>query len=338
MSKPTLLVLESETPAIEGLTFRSIRGVEDADLVYGVRAGCVEHDQVDLLSTSEGLPSREAMRQALAELVAAQRQDQRLVVEVDGQAVGYSFVDFWPEDNGHWVYLILGWVLPAWRGRGLGTAMLHWGEQTAYRLAADEHPGEEFELAANASSTQPESTALLRHEGYSAGYTQLEMGLDFSALPPVHPLPPGVEVRPTVPEHVPLIATSIGEAYQKEYPGGRFQATWALEESVGRLSAPNQNPALWQVAWAGEQVVGNVLPLIEGGRALMHDISVRPAWRRQGLARALLTRALWDLRARGVEVIRLNTIAEFRTRARDLYYSVGFRVLKEFPRYRKNPA
>ena len=66
--------------------------------------------------------------------------------------------------------------------------------------------------------------------------------------------------------------------------------------------------------------------------------SIRPTWRRQGLGRALLTRALWDLRGRGVGVIRLNTVAEFRTRARDLYQSVGFRVLKEFPRYRKSPS
>jgi hypothetical protein len=36
-------------------------------------------------------------------------------------------------------------------------------------------------------------------------------------------------------------------------------------------------------------------------------------------------------------IARLNTVAEFRTRARDLYYSQGFRVLKEFPRYRKSP-
>jgi tRNA(Arg) A34 adenosine deaminase TadA len=68
----------------------------------------------------------------------------------------------------------------------------------------------------------------------------------------------------------------------------------------------------------------------------MYDISVRPAWRRKGLARALLTRALWNLRQRGEQVIRLNTVAEFRTRAQDLYRSVGFRLLKEFPRYRKS--
>ena len=141
-----------------------------------------------------------------------------------------------------------------------------------------------------------------------------------------------------LPEHYPLIASSIGEAYQGEYADGRFRETWKWEESVARLSAPRQDPTLWQIAWAGQQVVGQVLPLIESGRALMYDISVRPAWRRQGLARALLTRALWDLRGRGMDVIRLNTVAEFRTRARDLYYSVGFRVLKDFPRYRKSPT
>ncbi len=70
---------------------------------------------------------------------------------------------------------------------------------------------------------------------------------------------------------------------------------------------------------------------------MIHEVSVRPAWRWRGLARALLSRALLDLRERGAAVIRLNIVAEFRTRASDLYRSVGFRALKEFPRYRKSP-
>jgi len=336
-TRSTDLITLPALPAVEGLTFRFIHGEQDADAVHALRAGCAERDQVDLLSASEGLPSREEMRAALAELVAAQQQHRRLVAEVGEQVVEYSLVDCWSEDDGRWVYLILGWVLPVWRGQGIGTAMLHWGEQTARTLAAAEHPGERFEFAANASSTQPEATALLLREGYSAGYTVLEMGLDLAAVPPVHPLPPGVEVRPARPEHIPLIADSIGEAYRNEYAEDRYHETWTVEESIARLSAPRQDPALWQIAWAGEQVVGDVMPLIEGGRALMYDISVRPAWRRQGVARGLLTRALWDLRERGLEVIRLNTVSEFRTRARDLYHSVGFRELKEFPRYRKSP-
>jgi len=331
-------IILPDMPATEGINFRFIRGEEDADAVYALRAGCIERDQVDLLSASEGLPSRDELRAALTQVSAAQKQNQRLVAEVNGQVVGYSLIDSWSEEDGRWVYLLLGWVLPAWRGQGIGTALLHWGEQTARQLAADEHPNERFEFAANANSTQPEATALLLHEGYSARYTVLEMGLDFSAIPPITPLPEGIEIRPVLPEHIPFIADSIGEAYRNEYAAGRFQETWRFEESVARLSAPRQDPTLWQIAWAGQQVVGEVLPLIENGRAIMYEISVRPAWRRRGLARALLTRALWDLRERGVDVIRLNTVAEFRTRARDLYHSVGFRVLKEFPRYRKSPA
>jgi ribosomal protein S18 acetylase RimI-like enzyme len=95
---------------------------------------------------------------------------------------------------------------------------------------------------------------------------------------------------------------------------------------------------LWRVAWAGEEVVGQVLSVIENGRGEVFEVSVRPRGRRQGLARALLISALAGLRERGTDAIWLATVAEFATRARDLYGSVGFRVLKEFPRYRKSPS
>ncbi len=62
---------------------------------------------------------------------------------------------------------------------------------------------------------------------------------------------------------------------------------------------------------------------------------MRPAWRRRGVARALLTAALLGLRDRGVSVVRLHTVREFPTRAWQLYEELGFRTLKEFPRYRK---
>jgi mycothiol synthase len=331
-------IVSDVMPAVEGLTFRSLSGERDADAVYELRAACVEQDQVDLLSTSEGLPSREEMHAAVAQILADHQQDRRLLAEIHGDLVGYSLVESWSEDDGRWVYLILGWVLPAWRGRGIGTAMLRWGEQTAQYGVTEERPGEPFEFAANSSSTQPEGTALLLNEGYEVGYTVLEMGLDFSALPPVFPLPEGLEVRLVLPEHYFKLACSISEAYRGEYERGRFHETRPVEDTMAGLMASRHDPALWQVAWLGDEVVGQVTPVIEGGRAFFHDISVRPAWRRRGLARALLTRALWDLRARGVAAIRLNTVAEFRTRARDLYQSVGFRLLKEFPRYRKSPV
>lgn len=330
-------IVLTDAPPIESLVFRHLRGVEDADGIYALRVACADRDQVDHLAVSENVPTRDEIREAYAGLVTAGLTDRRLLAEIGGQVAGYTLVDPWHEADGRWVYLILGWVIPDWRDRGIGTAMLLWGEATARRLAAADHPGEPFEFAANASSTQPDATALLLNEGYYVGYTVLGMAHDAAVRPPVHPLPPGIEVRPARPEHFPLIAAGMQEAYHDEYPGGRFLETETLEEAIAGLSAARHNPELWQIAWDGDEVAGQVIPVFERGRVFMYDISVRPGWRRRGVARALLTRALEDLYARGYEVIRLNTVAEFPTQAWRLYESVGFRVVKEYPRYRKSP-
>lgn len=78
-----------------------------------------------------------------------------------------------------------------------------------------------------------------------------------------------------------------------------------------------------------------MLTQVRDNRAEVFEVSVRAPWRRRGLARALLTRGLQVLIDRRVEAIRLCTLAEFPTRACDLYRSLGFRVVKTFPRYRK---
>ncbi|MHB8132617.1 MAG: GNAT family N-acetyltransferase [Anaerolineaceae bacterium] len=328
----------TKTLEIKGLNFRNVLGEEDAELIYQLRKSCVEQDQVDLLSASEGLPSIDEIRLALISAKETGQLNNRLLAEIDQEVVGYSMIDSWYEMDERWVYLILGWVKPKWRNYGLGTALLRWGETVAKKISILEHPGERFEFAANSNTTQIESTRLLLNEGYQVGYTVLEMSLDFSKIPPISPLPTGVEIRPVRPEHNVSIAISIGESYQNEYENHRFQNSWDLYETISRLSESSQNPDLWQIAWIGNEVVGNVIPLVEKGRAIMYDISVRPALRGKGLARALLTRSLWDLRYRGIDVIRLNTVKEFPTRAYELYKSVGFRILKEFPRFRKSGA
>lgn len=58
-----------------------------------------------------------------------------------------------------WVYFMGGWVLPEWRGKGIGSAMLHWGEAMARQSAALQHPNERSEFAANATSTEQDATA-----------------------------------------------------------------------------------------------------------------------------------------------------------------------------------
>lgn len=327
--------LVPDAPAVGGLHFRGILGQEDAIALYEVHAGRAARDGVDPCSTLEDWQSGDDLAMSLSQAMADGEQGQWLVAQVDDRVIGYSQIECWFEDDGTWVYLITGWILPEWRSRGVGTAMLRWGESTARRLAGKQHPGEHSEFAANASSTETDTTALLVHEGYRAMYTVLEMGLDISVPLSMSPVPAGIEVRPVLSAHCSLIAVSIDESYRNEYDASRFQEAFDPVDYATRLGGPRHDPTLWQVAWDGDQVVGQVLSVIENGRAEVFEVSVRPAWRQRGLARALLSRALRSLRERGVDIIRLHTVAEFRTRASELYGSVGFRILKEFRRYRK---
>ena len=325
-----------DAPAIPGLLFRPIRGEEDAAALQSVHEGRRVHDTVDPLSTLEGIPTLDDVRAVLTAAAAAGQHDRWLVAQVGEQVVGYCRAISWREADGMWVYLSLGWVLPEWRGRGLGTAMLHWAEDRIRRLAAVEHPGEPAEFAANASSTEKEATALLLHEGYYVGYTALHMAFDPAVPVPEVALPSGFEVRPARPEHYPLITACIDAAYRNEYQAGRFAESYDPAAYAVELGSSRHDPTLWRIAWAGDQVAGQVIPVFERGRAEIYEVSVHPAYRRRGLARALLCAALRGLQERGIAVIRLHTNDDFPTRAQDLYRSVGFRLAKEFPRYRKS--
>jgi mycothiol synthase len=323
---------------INGLSFRPIRGEKDAPDLVAIHLARKHRDQVDPLSTLENIPSLESMQTFLSNAMAKTQHEDWLVAEVDERVVGYGRIASWLERDGTWVYLALGWISPVWRGRGIGTALLHQTEDRIRHLADQEHPGQKVELAANASSTEEEATALLLHEGYRVAYTLAEMSFENHDLLMVHALPGEFEVRQVSPDHYLPIAQSIQEAYEYEYRGGRYDSSTDPADFAAQLKAPEQDPALWQVAWCGDEIAGQVLTIVERGRAEIFEVSVRPRWRRHGLARALLSQTLQNLASRGNDVIRLHTRTDFQTRAIDLYTSLGFRVLKEFPRYRKSLA
>lgn len=322
-----------DAPPIPGLRFRPFAGVDDAAALHAIFSGSVAADGIDPLSSVESLSTPDEFAQSLAAMTETGTADRTIMAEIDGRPAGYNRLWGWTELDGTRVWLHVGRVLPEWRGRGLGTALLHWSERRIHELAAAQ-PGR-WEFAANASSTEVAATALLRDNGYRAAYTVLEMGLDWAGFSPRVELPAGIEIRPGEVEHAAAIAASVDESYRDEYTGGRYSERFDPAAYAADLAGEAYDPALWRVAWAGDEVVGQVLPMIERGRAEIDEVSVRPGWRRGGVARSLLSVALLGLRERGVEVVRLHTVAEFQTRAVDLYQSLGFRVLKEFPRYRK---
>jgi len=319
-----------DAPSIRGLVFRPFGGPGDLRDFAAVRAACAVEDRVDDLSSVEGVPTLADLEKRMVVAEGFDPAHDVLVAEVDGQVVGYSSAIWWTETDGTWVYLTLGWVLPQWRGRGIGTAMLHWTEGRLRDLAAS-HPtqGKAF-LAANASETETDTAALLRCEGYRPAFSVIELGMDDLTGLRAAPLPKGFLTRPLHSCDLPDLHRSMDQAYV----GHAFSETPPYEEWAARQT----DLGTWHVAWdtATEAIAGQVQAVLYKGRGEVAEVSVGAPYRRRGLGRALLSRALLALREQGVQEARIHTLAENPHQSWHLYEKVGFRVLKRFPRYRKS--
>lgn len=340
---PGASVTVPDAPAIAGLTFRRYRDEADFHNMIAVRAGTVTADRIDILSTDERIPTEADLAAWFATACADEPPfdpvRDMLFAELNSRVVGYNRVTWWPEVDGTHLYLHVGYLLPAHRRQGIGRAMLRWAEARARALAAA-HPGPSADVyGANATSDERELTLLLREEGYAPVFTVLEMErADLTALPAVPDLPNGLAIRPASPEDYRVLWEAANDAYR-----GR-NAIMVLPTEADYVEEyvhnPYLDPSLLQVAWAGDEVAGLVRCETRPGHGphgygVVAQVAVRPAWRRRGLAYALLLRGLHALRARGIQMVRLDVRQDNATHAQALYERAGFRVLKEHVRYRK---
>ncbi len=144
------------------------------------------------------------------------------------------------------------------------------------------------------------------------------------------PLPDGVEVRPATDDQLRTIMAAHLEAFRGEWdftePTEAHYA-WVLDD-------PYTDPSLWQVAWAGDEVVGQVKPFInddenrERGarRGYAEYISTHHDWRNRGIAGALLARSLRALKERGMTEAALGVDTNNPGGAFQLYTRLGFEL------------
>lgn len=305
-----------------GVVFRPCRGEVDFPAMAAVVAGCREWDRIDPRSEVEHIPSAGDLARVLAAMPGCDLDKNVLIVEGEGSVIGYNVISWCTEDDNTRLYCHRGYVLPEWRGRGIGTAMLHWAEERIREIA-----GGQAMVSTNASSTEKETTRLLFKEGYFPAQSVSEMALDLSRRIPSAYLPLDFELRPARIEHFREIWGMCAD--------GKGRGALAEEAYQAFLTNPRFDASLWRVAWIGEQIAGVVFCEQSGDVGLVTCVSVRSPWRHSGLARGILLHALHGLRARGSTQARLYTNADAMHAENTLFASVGFRVLKQYTCYRK---
>lgn len=322
-----------DAPAIAGLSFRRFRGPSDYPHIVAVREGSKQADQMERVDTVESIAN------TYDHLTNCDPYQDMIFAEIDGQVIGYSRVTWWQEIDGPRIYLTFGQLLPAWRRKGIGRAMLRGNERRLREIAA-EHPADvERFLQSWADESERSATALLLSEGYQRirdAYDMVRPSLDDL---PNAPLPAGLEVRPVTAEQY----RTIWEADQEAFRDHWGSSPGTEEDYRSWLDQPNFDPALWRVAWDGDQVAGQVRSFINHAenaeykrlRGYTEFISVRRPWRKRGLARALIVQSLQALRERGMTHAALGVDAENTSGALRVYESCGFQVVRRNSVYRK---
>src|SRR5574341_1462028 len=325
-----------DVPALTGLTFRHFRGESDFPNMIAVYYACKVIDRLEWAMSAEDLA------RFYAHLTNCDPSRDMLFAEIGDRVIGYSRVWWMREDGGNRLHAHFGHVLPEWRRKGIGRAMLRWNEARLREIAAG-HPHDAPRLfQAEASDGEIAKEALLLNEGYTPVRHGFMMVRPLAEPIVVTPLPPGLAVRPVPPGQVRAFWEADQEAFRDHWgfvPGTEADYRRWLNESIF-------NPSLWQVAWDGDQIAGAVQNFVNAKeneeynrkRGYTEGIFVRRPWRKRGLARALIMRSLQMFKEMGFAEATLGVDAENLSGALHLYESCGFRAVKRESLYRKPMA
>jgi len=325
----------ANAPTISGLSFRHFRGESDYRHLAAVLMASESADQIERTVTAEDMANN------YSQLTHCDLYQDMILAEIVGEVIGYARGWWWDESATGRLYGLAGFLAPAWRRKGIGRALLLWMEAHLRDRAAIPPSDQDKFFQVDVSQFQEGTALLLERAGYQPIRYFYEMVRPTLEDIPNLPLPDGLEVRSASPDHYRAIWECSDETSQDEW--GYTQAT--EEGYQAWLTNPHFQPHLWQIAWdtATEQVVGCVLTFIDHEqneqlnrkRGYTEGIGVKRAWRRRGLARALIARSLQAQKAAGMSESALAADSESISGVTRLYESCGFQVVRRNAVYRK---
>jgi mycothiol synthase len=245
--------------------------------------------------------------------------DTRLVLTPGGELVGAVLTPT-PPDGGFRIDLF-GGVDPRWRGRGIGRELLGWQMARADEI----HRADEWRLHCGAVAGDEPTDRLLRRFGFTPARYWFQMAAPLAAAPAGMPLPDGLRIVPYQVEY----EKDVHEAHM-----AAFSDHWAHQHRAfpewATLTVHSDTfaPDLSVLAFDGDEIVGYVLSYhdVDPTRVYIGHVGTHRAWRRRGVAFALLTHVLDAARSAGRLSASLDVDADSPTGAVGLYERAGFGV------------
>ncbi len=316
------------------LTFWNVRDEHDYPILLDINRSSRQADKNNLQVTLEDIAH------ALAHMDGLTPQQGVVIASLGDTPVGYSRLGWYSSRPDTRLFYQISFLRQEYREGGFWQAMVQHNERCLQEIAAAQATVAKSYFQAWASDYQKDWMAVLEDLGYLVVRRFNNMLYRFGEAPIIS-LPAGFEIRPVRPEHM----RAVWEA-QKEMNAGLFENVaedWLEEKYPAWLSNPENNPRFWQVAWSGNQLAGMVLAHInekenaERNRQLGYTehIYVRPQWRGQGLASALIARSLQVLKDQGMMEAELGVDSENESAAFRLYQRLGYQTYSIDTWYRK---
>jgi predicted HD superfamily hydrolase involved in NAD metabolism len=251
-------------------------------------------------------------------------------------------IHLWHDDGRLVGYAILGedpvfdfQILPGYEWLGIELEALTWAETLLAELRQGDIERWGGDLVTSAHPDNAERIEFLEQHGFRRGGQFSEVNMLCSLAEPVPdlPLPVNYQVRSMAEaEDVPGRAAAHREVWHPWTVGEVSDDDYACF-----MRLPGYDPELDVVAVAADGAIaayvnGWIDPINHVGD--LGPVGARPAYRQQGLTRAVLLECLRRMRERGMERVTVST-GVTNPAARRLYESVGFRIVNEDHEYLK---
>jgi ribosomal protein S18 acetylase RimI-like enzyme len=243
----------------------------------------------------------------------------------DGRVIGYARTMWDDVVEGHRNYWLISEADPS--VAGLDAELLDWVEQRAVRVAGS-HEVDDRRLIGEAVVDGPRAQHYEARGFRPSMYDALMIRPNLDDIPD-RPLPAGLELRAVEADHLRAIWEADIEAF-RDHRGYVEQTESDWKEFLEEVA--DQDHSMWQVAWHGDRVVGQVRTFAVAAeiertgrrRGWTEEISTDRAWRGRGVAAALICSSLRQLAQRGYEEAALGVDTENPHRALGLYESLGY--------------
>jgi mycothiol synthase len=267
--------------------------------------------------------------------------DTLLAKDTSGSVVGIG--EIWTIGNPPVEPRVWGYVLPEFRGRGIGTALIRWGLERSRALALPVIPqNAKLTAVLGAESRLPDAKALIESFGMEYSHSFLEMEINLADWQPSTEsyFPEGFTVRNYAElsdDIMPFV-----HAHRVTFADHRGFVDTPLEERISRWkyvqeTSPWFEPSLWFIVMDGEEPAGAIIGWpdsdTDAEMGYIQIVGVYPNYRRRGLGQSLLQHAFRLYKERGVNKVGLDVDGSSLTGATRLYEKAGMHVVNRRDMY-----